>query len=123
MFRSQSAMLADDQDRIMVDFVGRFERLDADWQHVACRLGGPARALPHVNSSAYGPYRDYYSVRTREIVDRHFAADIRNFGNVFGRETGRQRLPSSWLRGSILEAAARTISSCCDAPLRADRSS
>ncbi|HET6604838.1 MAG TPA: sulfotransferase family 2 domain-containing protein [Xanthomonadaceae bacterium] len=86
LFRPQIAMISDECGRSIVDFVGRFERLVEDWQVVARRVGRPGVALPHVNQSSHGPYQDYYSPRTRDIVARHFATDIRTFGYAFDGE-------------------------------------
>ena len=36
-------------DGRLPDFIGRYERLDTDWETVTARLGLPARALPRVN--------------------------------------------------------------------------
>lgn len=75
--------LVDDRGKVMVDFVGRFERLSEDFSLVAEQFGKDI-ALPHVNASRRGPYPDYYSDSTRQIVERRFASDIDAFGYKFG---------------------------------------
>ena len=50
--RSQHAMLADGDGRVLVDFVGRFERLAADFARVTARLGLPEVPLPKHNASS-----------------------------------------------------------------------
>ena len=50
--RSQHAMLADGDGRVLVDFVGRFERLAADFGQVTARLGLPEVPLPRHNASS-----------------------------------------------------------------------
>lgn len=83
LFRSQYSMLSDQDGRLIVDVVGRFEHLAQDWAGIALRLGKPGIPLPHVNASRHRPYQEYYSSRTKGIVARHFAADLDAFGYAF----------------------------------------
>jgi sulfotransferase famil protein len=67
----------------LVDFVGRFERLDSDFRTICERIGIPA-TLPRLNESAKGkPYQDYYTPETIELVRRAFTPDIEAFGYDF----------------------------------------
>lgn len=67
----------------LVDFVGRFERLDDDFRTICDRIGIPA-TLPKLNESSKGtPYRDYYTPETIEMVRQTFAPDIELFGYEF----------------------------------------
>lgn len=57
MVRPQADFVCDDQDRVLVDFVGRLENIKADFAEVARRL--PAlqdAALPHRNPSDAAPW-------------------------------------------------------------------
>lgn len=47
----QSDYVCDADGRLIVDFVGKFETLAADFAHVAEQLGLPSRELPHRNKS------------------------------------------------------------------------
>lgn len=76
MFQPQMDWIADEDDRILVEFVGRFERLAEDFGHICQRLGRSA-TLPHLKASGRGHYRDYYDDTAREIIAEHFARDIR----------------------------------------------
>ena len=80
--RNQLDYLTDDAGTVIVDFVGRYESLAADYATVTRRLGIDA-ALPHVNTSAHRDYRDYYTDATRDIVGERFARDIARFGYRF----------------------------------------
>lgn len=80
--RNQLDYLTDADGTLLVDFVGRYENLDADMAHVKRRLG-LAHALPHTNRSTHDDYRRYYSTETRDIVARRFARDIEHFGYSF----------------------------------------
>jgi hypothetical protein len=65
-----------------LDFVGRFESLEADFSHICRRLGISAE-LPHVNATERGPYRQYFDEVTRDIVARRYADDLREYGYEF----------------------------------------
>lgn len=65
------------------DFVGRFERLNEDFQVVCERLGIQAQ-LPHVNASKHRHYTTYYDDYRRDLVAHHFKHDIERFGYRFG---------------------------------------
>lgn len=80
--RNQLDYLADEAGRLIVDFVGRHENVEADFAAVAARLGLD-RELPRINVSRHGAYRTYYSEATRAIVEERFARDIAAFGYRF----------------------------------------
>jgi len=69
--------------RLAVDFVGRFETLASDFEHVAKRLGLDAASLPKRNVSHHKHYSAWYNDRTRGIVAERFARDIAAFGYEF----------------------------------------
>lgn len=78
----QSASLTDKQGRILVDFVGRFERLTEDFLHV-CRILQVCAPIEHCNRSHHADYRDYYTRRTRALLADHLRQDIERFGYSF----------------------------------------
>jgi hypothetical protein len=82
MFMPQLHWIADESGRILVDFVGRFESLEGDFQTVCGKLGRTA-SLPHLKQSSAGDYRRLYDDQTAEIVGRWFAADLEAFGYRF----------------------------------------
>ncbi|KPV39147.1 sulfotransferase [Thiohalorhabdus denitrificans] len=77
--------LMDLEGRCIVDFIGRYENLAADFDEVCRRIGfaKPPR-LPHKRKAGdREDYRRYYSDPAAELVARHFAADIANLGYTF----------------------------------------
>lgn len=82
MFMVQSDWICDQAGNIIVDFVGRFERLQEDFAEV-CRLVGRTASLPHLKKSTTTDYRKLYVPDTMDIVAQRFAADIERFGYVF----------------------------------------
>ncbi len=82
MFMAQRLWLDDEAGRCLVDFVGRFERLEQDFSEACRRMGVQAR-LPHVKVTRHAPYRDAYDAETRALIARIFAADLEAFDFEF----------------------------------------
>ncbi len=83
MFLTQTDWVTDEEGRIMVDYIGRFEQLDEAWSEICRRLNRSDTALPHVKKSSRQNYRDYYDQDTRDIVGNFFKVDVENFGYSF----------------------------------------
>jgi hypothetical protein len=66
----------------LVDFLGRFERLDADFGDICSRLGITA-TLPRLNATEREGYRSYYDEETKRLVGQAFARDIELLGYGF----------------------------------------
>lgn len=85
--------------RIMADFVGRFENLEADFAVVAEKIGGPQRPrLPHKMRSASRksrPYTDFYDDSLRDLVHERYREDVEIFDYSFG---DAHVPPPIWLR-------------------------
>lgn len=80
--RHQHLFLCDANGELAVDFVGRFEQLQADFAKVTEHLKLDLR-LPHVNASRHRDYREYYDDEIYEKVTRHWDRDIRLFDYSF----------------------------------------
>ena len=68
---------------IELDFVGRFENLQNDFDIICERVGISKVELPVVNVSSHGHYVEYYDDETREHVGRYCAKEIEYFGYEF----------------------------------------
>jgi hypothetical protein len=100
----QYDMLHNQQGDLLVDFVGRFETLQTDFDQVCEQLGIPNSLLPHRNRSdkksrglkrkirnylymngenRYQGMADFYDDETRAAVARYYAKDIETFGYRF----------------------------------------
>jgi hypothetical protein len=74
--------LCDREGRLLVDFVGRVERIEEDFKTICERIGIEAE-LPRLNAFPRPHYREFYTPETRDLVAREFARDIEMFGYEF----------------------------------------
>jgi hypothetical protein len=100
----QSDMLYDNNGHLLVDFVGKFENLQRDFDQVCIQLGFNDSRLPHINSSdkksrelrrkarnifhrnkesSLRRYNEFYDEETRGYVAELYQADIKNFNYCF----------------------------------------
>jgi sulfotransferase famil protein len=107
----QYDFLHDESGTLLVDFVGKYETLQADFDKVCDRIGIPPTALPRVNRSledarpnslrelrkqlrraiwsrerkhTFPHYTEYYDAESREFVNRLFRKDVEAFNYDFG---------------------------------------
>jgi Sulfotransferase family len=84
---SQKCFVADKSGTQIIDFVGRFENIDADFNHVCERIDIDTR-LPRLNRSKHDDYRTYYNEVRRVLVERICGEDISYFGYGFDPAAG-----------------------------------
>lgn len=75
--------LLDEQGRLAVDFVGRYETYRQDLLYALGRVGLNVQSIPHLNASRKIDYRDLYTPKGRDIVAEFYAEDIARFGYSF----------------------------------------
>jgi len=68
---------------IAVDWIGKFEYLQDDYNELCDILGVKRKILEHYNKTERRPYREYYNDKTRDIVAQIFSRDIDYFGYRF----------------------------------------
>ena len=83
MFMPQLEWIVDAGGVILVNYVARFENLQADFAEICARIGRSPHALPHLKRSNRADYRSYYDDESREIVATWFRVDIEAFGYRF----------------------------------------
>ncbi len=105
----QYDMLHGPDGQLLVDFVGRFENLQTDFDRVCGKLGIPESTLPHRNPSdkasrnirrrirnliwfngenAKTHWSEYYDWRTRAAVSELYRDDLETFGYSFHGRAG-----------------------------------
>ena len=68
-------------DGRLPDFIGSYERLDADWETVCRRVGLPYRHLPRLNRSPAGmPAASHVNEEANGLLRRRYADDFRVLG-------------------------------------------
>ena len=76
----QRRFVVDRDGKSLMDFVGRFETLGADFAHVCERLNIEGLPLDHVNRTDHKPWQESYTRAMFEIVREIQAVDIATFG-------------------------------------------
>jgi len=77
-FQPQVDWLKDTEGKISMDFIGKFESINKDFDHIRTVIGLDA-SLPHLNASNRASYQTYYDDETRGIVANWFREDIEEF--------------------------------------------
>lgn len=80
--------LCDGDGRVLVNHVGRFERLRESFDEITRRLGLKVE-LPHLNATKHDDYRAYYDAATRAVAARLCARDLELFGYDFDGDAAR----------------------------------
>jgi hypothetical protein len=81
--RPQLTWLRDSRGRLPIDFIGRFETLQRDFEAVCARLQITAAPLPHARKGGGADYREHYDDHTRALVAQVYAEEIELFGYRF----------------------------------------
>ncbi len=71
--------ISDENGDIIVDFMGRHEKLEVDFSYICGRVGLPNIELLHENKSKHKSYNDYYDQDSRRRVRELFNRDIEYF--------------------------------------------
>lgn len=78
---TQSAWIVDDQGKVMIDFVGRFEQLRQHLAFACQRIGLPPVELPHENKGAYtNDWRAFYNARLERLASQWMSHEFRILG-------------------------------------------
>jgi len=77
-------MLFDKDGELLVDFVGKFENLQDDFNVICDKIDRPRFKLFHKNKTSHRPYWEYYDQKSIDLVYRMHHRDIEYFGYTFG---------------------------------------
>ncbi|MFD2162725.1 hypothetical protein ACFSJU_10010 [Paradesertivirga mongoliensis] len=70
-------------DEQIVDYLGKFETLQNDFDEICKRISIPHQQLPHENRTQHPDYRDLYCSETKDLVQSKFRKDIELLGYSF----------------------------------------
>jgi hypothetical protein len=80
IFMKQSDFLYSHNDELLVDFVGRYENIQADFDHISQRLALPEIPLEQVNVSSGASFSpEQISPQSRAIINSDFQRDFELF--------------------------------------------
>ena len=78
-YRTQSSFIYDGKC-LAVDYVGKVEEIDKDFEHICNHLHIKKGKLQKMNTSSRGCYKEQYTKNIRECVYLYFQEDFDNFG-------------------------------------------
>lgn len=79
---NQLDYISDNDGNILVDFIGRFENINEDYNKIMKEIGSNY-PLPHLNKFDHKDYRNYYTDKDIEKVYNLYKRDIDYFGYRF----------------------------------------
>jgi hypothetical protein len=83
LYQPQHTLLVDAQGRLLADYVGRAEQMQASYDAICARIGIPTQVLSNVNRSQRGDYRQYYDQVLIDGVSALYRRDLDLFGYEF----------------------------------------
>lgn len=73
-----------DGDTCLVDYIGRFENINEDFNHILTQIGLPKLPLPHTaKSNRKTDYREAYDSEMVDFISEQHKRDIEYFGYTF----------------------------------------
>ncbi len=76
--------ITDDKGNILVDYIGKFENLQEEFNIICSKLNIPKMNLPQVNINLNKqPYQKYYTSESKELISSVFEKDIKQFNYKF----------------------------------------
>ena len=79
--RYQKDFFTDEEEKVIVDFIGRYENLVIDFDKITRRIG-IKKSLPHVNESkrSKSSFIAFYTQETLDMIEEAYQPDIEFFG-------------------------------------------
>lgn len=83
LVRPQYHQLCDFNNEVRLDFIGRYEDLQASIDRIFADLALPAVSLIQRNASSHAHYQQYYDEELKEAVADHYREDLMQFNYEF----------------------------------------
>ncbi len=84
VLRNQIDYFTAETGEVAVNFIGKFENIQNDFDSVLQKLDLPRAELPKINFTQKIDYRTCYSDTTAALIEQCFEKDIKFFGYTFG---------------------------------------
>lgn len=83
--KNQLDWFLDEDNQVAVDFIGRFERINEDWEIISKKINMNSKLEHHkINIKNQKHYTEYYSPKTMNIIGEKFKVDIEYFDYKYG---------------------------------------
>ncbi len=82
-FLPQTHWVENPEGHISMNFVGRFENLQSDFDIVCQQVGKELVTLPHEVASKSVDYREFYDLKSKQLVSEFYSRDIVEWGYEF----------------------------------------
>ena len=79
----QKEFIYDRNGKLLIDFVGRFENIQKDFNTICGKINIPQMELPKANPSNHSYYKDYYNKHTIDLIANAYKEDIDIFNYEF----------------------------------------
>jgi hypothetical protein len=83
MLKPQTYWLKDFSGKIDLDFIGKFENLEKDFEEVCKELNLSNVQLPHHVKGSYDDFREHYDINTIKLVENIYSEEISLFDYRF----------------------------------------
>lgn len=71
------------ENKLLINFVGKFENINKDWEYVCNKVKIPYSKLPVTNATKHKHYSEYYNKETISIIEERYQQDLILFNYRF----------------------------------------
>ena len=96
LLRPQAGLLMDEDGRLGMDFIGRYEHLQDSFAEVCRRIGIPGQRLAVVNATGHRPWEDCYDAELHRLMTRFYRRDFEMLGYASALPCQRSAKSTAW---------------------------
>ena len=75
----QYKYIVDENQKLLIDFVGKLENINKDFNKIINKIGLDVKPLDNQNRSCHTDYTSYYDEYTQKLVEDYYSVDINLF--------------------------------------------
>ena len=83
MFISQLNWISDQKSKIIVDYIGRVENIQTDFDIICTRINKSNTEIKHLNKSRHKHFHELYNDNTKRLIELAYGEDIEAFKYTF----------------------------------------